>query len=181
MYNQKTSGRRRLRGLALVPALAVALAVTNLPAVASVLSRTSSVTMATSQKAEASLSTLKVTEKAASTQAFDNAATADRTAQYPGGEASMFKFLAENIKFPEELMKSGLSGRVVVRFTVEADGSLSNFEVIRSLSPEADAEALRVLKSMPQWEPAISNGKTVASTYVIPVSYKVSGDDENKK
>lgn len=181
MYNQKTSGRRRLRGLALVPALALALAVTNLPAVASVLSRTSSVTMATNQKAEASLSTLKVTEKAASTQAFDNAATADRTAQYPGGEASMFKFLAENIKFPEELMKSGLSGRVVVGFSVEADGSLSNFEVIRSLSPEADAEALRVLKSMPQWEPAISNGKTVASTYAIPVSYKLSGDDENKK
>lgn len=178
MYSQKTSGLRRLRGLALVPALAIAQAVTDIPAVASVLSRTSAAAIPAAAPAvngALAESTSKVTEKEADTQALPASLTVDKRAQFPGGDESMFKFLADNIKYPPALIESGLNGKVVVRFTVKADGTLADFKVIKSLSPEADAETLRVVKSMPKWKPATSDGKAVASTYSIPVFYRLQG------
>ena len=183
MYNQTTSGRRRLRGLALVPALAVALAVTNLPAVASVLSSTGSATLesAANSRSEAPVIAVKVTQKEAKTQDHVSQAMAEKRAQFPGGEGEMYHFLAMNIKFPPKLIEDNVQGKVVVQFTVQPNGSLTDFEVVRSLSAEADAEALRVVKEMPKWEPALSEGKAVASTYVIPVSFKLAPDKKDKK
>ncbi len=175
MYNQKTSGSRRLRGLALLPALAVALAVTNIPAVASVLSRTEAAKIVATAEI-----TPKVTEKDKSTQASTEQIQVDKLAQFAGGQGNMFKFLMENIKFPPELIESGLSGKVVIHFTVKPDGSLADFEVAKSLSPEADAEALRVVKAMPAWEPAILDGKPVASSYALPISFKQVPDKTEK-
>ncbi len=175
MYNQKTSGSRRLRGLALLPALAVALAVTNIPAVASVLSRTEAAKIVATAEI-----TPKVTEKDKSTQASTEQIQVDKLAQFAGGQANMFKFLMENIKFPPELIESGLSGKVVVNFTVKPDGSLADFEVVKSLSPEADAEALRVVKAMPAWEPAILDDKPVATSYSLPIYFKQAPDKTKK-
>ena len=71
-----------------------------------------------------------------------------------------------------------MEGKVVVEFTVNADGTLSDFKVVKSVSPELDAEALRVIKAMPAWSPAIVDGKTVACSYVLPVSFKLQGDEK---
>jgi len=199
MYNPSTSGRRRLRGLALVPAVAIALALTDLPAVASVLSTIGSATIEAAPSAVApSGNSVKVTEKAPATQtARQKGTTAKRSgsktdaqdtpevtvekmAQFPGGELEMMKFLADRIKFPPELLASGASGRVVVKFVVRADGTLTDFSIIKSLTPEADAEALRVIKEMPKWTPAQLDGKPVSSSYVIPVSFKQAPDDKKK-
>lgn len=199
MYNQSTSGRRRLRGLALVPAVAIALAFTDIPAVASVLSTIGSATIeAASSAAAPSGSATKVTENAPATQAAKQNGTKtakrtesntlqspqiamDKRPQFPGGDMNMFKYVADNIKYTPELLASKASGRVIVKFVVQPDGSLTDFTILESFTPDAATEALRVLKAMPKWEPGISNGKAVSCSYVIPITFKYTSDDEDKE
>ncbi len=184
MYNQKSTGGRRLRGLALVPALALALAVTNLPAVASVLSATSAADFSThsesaAPKAEApaAVSDSKITEKTEDVQAAD----LERMPQYPGGEAEMFHFLADNLKYPKEAEEKGAEGRVVLTFRILPDGSVSDITVLQSVDPALDAEAVRVAGLMPKWTPGIADGKPVAVTYTLPVTFKLPKDKAGKE
>ena len=90
---------------------------------------------------------------------------------------AMYQFLAKNIKYSEEAVKNDSQGRVKVQFTVKTDGSLTDFSVVKGVAPALDKEAVRVIKSMPKWTPATANGKPVESTYTIPVTFKLSGDN----
>ena len=94
---------------------------------------------------------------------------------FPGGDMAMMEFLSKNIKYPVEAQKKGLQGRVVVSFVVEKDGSLSDVKVAKSVDPQLDEEALRVVKSMPNWTPGMQNGKTVRVKYYVPISYRLNG------
>ena len=94
---------------------------------------------------------------------------------FPGGDMAMMEFLSKNIKYPVEAQKKGLQGRVVVSFVVEKDGSLSDVKVAKSVDPQLDEEALRVVKSMPNWTPGMHNGKTVRVKYYVPISYRLNG------
>lgn len=94
--------------------------------------------------------------------------------QFPGGDMALMDFLANNVKYPEEAMKKGLQGRVVVNFIVEKDGSLTNVNVARAVDPLLDAEALRVVKAMPKWTPGKQNGKPVRVKFNIPVSFRLN-------
>ena len=94
---------------------------------------------------------------------------------FPGGDMAMMEFLSKNIKYPVEAQKKGLQGRVVVSFVVEKDGSLSDVQVAKSVDPQLDEEALRVVKSMPNWTPGMHNGKTVRVKYYVPISYRLNG------
>lgn len=98
--------------------------------------------------------------------------------RYPGGEAEMMKFLAMNLRYPEAAMKSGKSGRVVVRFVVSKTGKVENPEIMRGISPELDAEALRVVGTLPDFIPGQSDGKPVACHYALPISFSLTGGDE---
>ena len=80
----------------------------------------------------------------------------------------------ENIHYPAEAVKSGAQGRVVVQFEVESDGSLGNITVVKSVSPELDAEVIATIKKMPKWIPATIDGKAVKSTMVLPFTFKSS-------
>lgn len=71
-------------------------------------------------------------------------------------------------------MKKGIEGSVVVRFVVETDGSVSNVQVAKSLSPDCDSEAVRVVKSLPRFKPAIRNGEAVPVTFNVPFSFKMA-------
>ena len=82
-------------------------------------------------------------------------------------------YLSENIKYPVEAQINGIQGRVVVSFVVEKDGSLSDVRVARSVDPELDAEALRVVSSMPKWNPGMDKGKYVRVKYNVPVSFRI--------
>ena len=82
--------------------------------------------------------------------------------QFPGGLSEAMKFLAKNIKYPVEAQQAKIEGRVIVRFVVGRDGSVSNVEVVRGVSPELDAEAVRVVSLMPKWIPGKQRGKAVA-------------------
>lgn len=92
---------------------------------------------------------------------------------YPGGNAAMMKFLSNNIKYPVAAQEKGTQGRVITNFVVEKDGSLSDFQVIRGVDPSLDAEALRVLKTMPKWKPGKQKGEEVRVRFTLPVVFRL--------
>ena len=94
--------------------------------------------------------------------------------EYPGGTTSLYSFLAKNIKYPEVARKNNVQGKVMLAFYVEEDGALSNVEVIKGLSKETDAEALRVMKSSPHWNPALANGAPARVKYVMNINFSLS-------
>ena len=94
--------------------------------------------------------------------------------EFPGGAVEMMKFLNENVKYPEAAEKAGTQGRVIVQFIVEADGSITNVKVVKNVSEEIDAEAVRVINAMPKWKPGSQSGKPVRVKYTIPVTFRLS-------
>ena len=92
--------------------------------------------------------------------------------EFPGGMEALFKYMAENMKYPEDAKKQLVEGRVLVQFIVETDGSVSNTEVLMRVFPSLDAEAVRVISGMPKWIPGKQNGKVVRVKYTIPVSFR---------
>lgn len=93
--------------------------------------------------------------------------------EYPGGMKELFKFLQDNLKYPENAMKNNVQGRVIVQFVVEKDGTPTEFKVARSVDPDLDAEALRVMKTMSKWKPGMQRGEVVRVKYTVPVSFKL--------
>ena len=101
--------------------------------------------------------------------------------EFPGGMKEMMNYLSTNIHYPEAAHKAGIQGRVVVNFIVEADGTISNANVVRSVNEELDAEAIRVVQNMPKWKPGMQNGKTVRVKYNIPVSFRLDSKENQKE
>ena len=98
--------------------------------------------------------------------------------QYPGGPQALFKFLSENVRYPAEAEKAGIQGRVIATFVVEKDGSISQPTVVKSVDPQLDAEAIRVISAMPNWIPGKQNGKVVRVKYTVPLSFHLDGGGE---
>ena len=98
---------------------------------------------------------------------------AEQMPEFPGGMKELLKFLQNNLKYPENAMKNNVQGRVIVQFVVEKDGTLTEFKVARSVDPDLDAEALRVLQTMPKWKPGMQRGKIVRVKFTVPVSFKL--------
>ena len=93
--------------------------------------------------------------------------------QFPGGQEALMKFLAQNLKYPEEARKAAIQGRVIASFVVRKDGSLTDIEVVRGVNPSLDDEAVRVIKSMPKWEPGKQRGQAVSVKYTVPVTFRL--------
>lgn len=98
---------------------------------------------------------------------------AEQMPEFPGGMKEMLKFLQENVKYPEDAMKNNVQGRVIVQFVIEKDGTPTEFKVLRSVDPDLDAEALRVLQTMPKWKPGMQRGEVVRVKFTVPVSFKL--------
>ena len=98
---------------------------------------------------------------------------------FPGGMGAMMKWLSENIKYPEAAYKAKQQGRVIVTFIVDKDGSIGDVAVAKSVAPSLDEEAVRVVKSMPNWNPGMQNGKPVRVKYTVPVTFKLDGGRVN--
>ncbi|MBQ9499634.1 MAG: energy transducer TonB [Bacteroidaceae bacterium] len=92
---------------------------------------------------------------------------------FPGGDAALMQWLSKNIKYPAIAQENGTQGRVTVRFVVERDGSVSNAEVVRGVDPYLDKEALRVVNSMPKWNPGKQRGKAVRTRFTLPVTFRL--------
>lgn len=93
--------------------------------------------------------------------------------EFPGGEEALYKYLAENIKYPEKAKKNKVEGRVYITFVIEKDGTVSDAKVLRSVNEELDAEALRVINAMPKWKPGMQRGVPVRVQYNIPITFKL--------
>lgn len=94
------------------------------------------------------------------------------SAQFPGGQDKLYEFLAIKVHYPDSAKAHGIVGKVFIKFTVEVDGAISNAEVWRSVDPLLDAEALRVVQSMPNWKPSELDGKAVKSFWALPFNFK---------
>lgn len=93
--------------------------------------------------------------------------------EYEGGMEALYKYLTENIHYPEQAKADGITGRVLVRFVVMDNGDIVNVEVARGIGGGCDEEAVRVVKAMPKWKPAVSNGKAVNVQYSLPINFKL--------
>ena len=94
--------------------------------------------------------------------------------EFPGGQKALIKYLAENVRYPQCYDTGEPVGRVIVQFVVEKDGRITNAEVVRALDKGAcDQEALRVINSMPNWNPGKQRGKPVSVRYTVPVNFKL--------
>lgn len=100
--------------------------------------------------------------------------------EFPGGTAELMKFLAQNIKYPVEAQKENVQGRVVVQFVVSKTGKITDPTIARSVSPELDAEAIRVVKAMPNWKPGTQRGQAVNVKFNIPISFRLDGAKGNE-
>lgn len=97
----------------------------------------------------------------------------EQPAEFPGGQAAMMKWLSNNIRYPESAQQNGISGRVVVKFVVEKDGSIGSPTIVKGVDRDLDQEALRVVKRMPKWQPGKNNGQPVRSYFNLPVTFRL--------
>ena len=111
-------------------------------------------------------------------KAFD---VVEQMPQFPGGPTALMEFFSTNIHYPKEAHEKNIQGRVIVTFVVNKDGSISDPVVNRSIDPLLDAEALRVISSMPNWTPGKQNGEPVNVKYTVPVTFKLTGNNEAKE
>ena len=99
--------------------------------------------------------------------------TAEIMPEFPGGMAALMKYLGANIKYPTISQEMGSMGRVIVQFVVDKDGTITNPTVARGVDAYLDKEAIRVISSMPKWNPGVQNGKKVRVKYTVPVVFRL--------
>lgn len=97
----------------------------------------------------------------------------EQAPQFPGGQTELLKYIAEHMRYPTIAQENGTQGRVICQFVVGKDGQVRDVDVVRSLDPYCDKEAIRVIKTMPRWIPGKQNGKAVSVKYTVPIMFKL--------
>ena len=100
-------------------------------------------------------------------------AMVEQKPSFKGGDAALYKWLNSQIVYPAAASEEGIQGKVIVAFVIEKDGRVTNVQVVRKKHPALDAEALRVVKKMPNWTPGRNNGQPVRVKYNLPVTFKL--------
>ena len=96
----------------------------------------------------------------------------DEMPEFPGGMKALMDYISTNVKYPESAKQAGLSGRVTTQFIVDENGVIRDVKVLRGVSPDLDAEAIRIMSSMPKWNPGKQDGKPVPVRYTVPINFK---------
>lgn len=104
------------------------------------------------------------------TKVFD---VVEQMPTFPGGDGALFEYLSKNIRYPAVAEENGVQGRVIVTFVVERNGSITDVKVVKSVDPSLDKEAMRVVKSMPNWIPGKQNGQAVRVKFTVPVTFRL--------
>ncbi|MEE1085037.1 MAG: energy transducer TonB [Paludibacteraceae bacterium] len=99
---------------------------------------------------------------------------------FPGGQKALMEFLKSNLVYPKAAQDSSIQGRVIVKFTIEKDGSITDVEVVRGVHPALDEEAVRVVSMMPKWKPGTQMGDTVRTKFTLPVLFKINQEESKK-
>ena len=192
MTMKKSSQWKTLRALAVVPVIALALlAFANPKSVAAVVVtadvQQDRMTQSTEDKPELVIVGMRpdnIAEVEASPQADEETKpqskkvyeSVEQMPEFPGGIAAMMRYLSENIKYPPEAAKNNIEGRVVLQFVIDETGQVGDIQVARPVSEELDAEAVRVVKSMPKFEPGRQDGEAVSVWYTLPINFKLQGN-----
>ena len=93
--------------------------------------------------------------------------------EFPGGMDAMLQFINDNMKYPTKAQTDGIQGRVAVQFIVDENGYIIEPNIVRSVEPSLDKEALRIIKMLPHWKPGTLKGKAVKVKYTVPVAFKL--------
>ena len=93
--------------------------------------------------------------------------------QFPGGNEALLKYISTHLKYPVIAAENGIEGTVTLRFVVSPTGEVTKVEILRQLDPSCDKEAIRVIKSLPQWVPGKQNGKPVPVYFTVPVRFRL--------
>ncbi len=104
----------------------------------------------------------------------------DEDPQFPGGQEALYKWLKENIKYPEQAKENGIEGKVYVTFVIEKDGSITNAKLLRDIGGGCGAEAVRAVKTMPRWIPAKQRGETVRLQFNLPVVFNLTEEEREQ-
>lgn len=97
----------------------------------------------------------------------------EQEAQFPGGQGALLKWISDHVDYPQIAIDNEIQGRVAVRFVVKKDGSVGDVKVVRPVDPALDKEAVRVVKSLPKFQPGRMNGHAVNCYYTVPVNFKL--------
>lgn len=176
MLNKKRTGRvGKVKYLTLLPLAAGLLLLNNIDAMARIVSRQTTVPVPAEKTMIAPAPEAVSVEVATPLPPDDDKVyeVAEVMPEYPGGQGELLKFLARNIKYPEESVKNKEEGRVQIAFIVNKDGSISDVKVLKNTTPLLDAEAIRITKSMPNWTPGKDKGKVVRVAYTVPVTFRL--------
>lgn len=104
----------------------------------------------------------------------------ERRPEFPGGQKALMEFLKSNLIYPKVARDSSIQGRVIVKFTVEKDGTITDVEVVRGVHPALDEEAVRVVSMMPKWKPGTQMGDIVRTKFTLPVLFKINQEESKK-
>lgn len=99
----------------------------------------------------------------------------EQNPEYPGGMSAMYRYLGQNIIYPGKAQKDNIQGKVFVKFVVKADGTIDQIKIAKGVNSDLDNEAVRVVRNMPNWHPAMQNGKPVAVYYNLPINFRLEG------
>jgi len=94
--------------------------------------------------------------------------------EFPGGTDALLEYMRTNIRYPADAREQDIQGRVLVTFIVNKDGSIAEPEVVKSIYPSLDEEAVRMISTMPKWKPGMNRGKPVRTKYTLPVNFRLA-------
>jgi len=97
----------------------------------------------------------------------------DKHAMYPGGRKGIQEHISKSLKYPQKAYNNNIQGRVIVRFVVEKNGEIHEIEVVRSVDPDLDAEAIRVIKKLKDWVPGYKDGEPARVEYLYPFNFRL--------
>ena len=178
MNKRRTSEIGKAKYLLFAPLAGVLLMVSNIESVAREIGEqipeVAEVQQKAEQAAEEKVKTKPQTDTTKKKKTWD--CMPETMPQFPGGQELLLKYLADNIKYPASAVKAKKQGRVIVTFIVQKNGSVTHAKIAKSIDPELDAEALRIVKGMPKWTPGTQNGKPVSVRYMVPVKFSLQKD-----
>lgn len=177
MMNKKRSpGIVRTKYLIFVPLVGILMLLSNIEAVARL-------TVRLANEATVSNAMVTATDVSSKSREMDEQVftVVEKMPSFPGGDAELLKYIATNIKYPKESQDNGEQGRVICSFIVGRDGSVNNPEVLRGVTPLLNEEAVRVINTMPRWNPGMQRGKAVAVKYTVPIMFRLKSPVEETK
>ena len=175
MLKEKSNPWARVKYLYVLPLAALAVSAFARPEVSAVADELSSA------KVNDLVASMKTNQTETASVAVKDTLTPDESVfevveqmpEFPGGYKEMMKYIEQNMRYPEEAKKAGTQGRVVVQFLVNKNGAISDVSVLHSVDRLLDAEAVRLVRSMPKWKPGMQKGKAVTVKYTLPVPFRL--------